>query len=234
MPSKDIPGNVKHIRFSKLSAEIYEALVGIPGVKAVVLHKIGKQGEHPHWHIWWEGEKPITNVTWQNHAKKLPALKDFFGNKDWGFRNHNSWEAWATYVCANLSHEVLLGYKDLATYSEKGRIVPVSIATPITPDIPAPAKVVKSLSRLRWDEKICLDAETRLGWKRNCEFSLASYEDHAVGVSRQIERQVSSFMKMRLNNNEAVKYCRNLLYEFSDDDLRDYLERKVFEKISWI
>ena len=99
-------------------------------------------------------------------------------------------------------------------------------------------KIAKS--RLRWDEKICHDAETRLKWKRPkpgdeveaYEFSLESWMD---GIAqKRVEKQVASFMKMRFNNNEAVKYCRNLLYEFADDDLRDYLERKVFEKISWV
>lgn len=237
MPAEDIPGTDKHIRFGKISSEIYEALVGIPGVKSVVLHKFGKKGEKHHWHIWWEAPdgKPITNQTWRNHAKKLPALKDFSGNTDWSFRNHNSWEAWTEYVCRNLSHEILLGYKNLTEVSEKSKILPIVIPTPVTPIIPGPVvKVVKSQSRLRWDEKICLDAETRLGWKRNLQFSLASYEDPKVRVDKQIEKQVASFMKFRLNNNEAVKYCRNLLYEFADDDLRDYLERTIFEKISWL
>lgn len=234
MPEKDIPGTDKHIRFGKISPEIYEALVGIPGVKSVVLHKIGRKGEHHHWHIWWEAPdgKPITNQTWRNRALKVPALKDFFGNNDWSFRNHNSWEAWTEYVCRNLSHEILLGYKNLTEVSEKSKIIPVEIPTPITPIIPGPVVISKSASKLRWDEKICRDAEVRLGWKRDNEFSLASLEE-GPQVNKKIEKQVFAFMRGRVNNPEAVKYCRNLLFEFGDDDVKEYLERKVFEKISW-
>ena len=234
MPSKDIPGNQKHIRFGRISPELYDKLVTFPGVKSVVLHIIGKTGEHPHWHIWWEGE-PITNVTWQNRWNKfIEPLPRYYGNGDWGFRNHDSWDAWAKYVTRNVSHKVLLGYKDIATISEQARIISLaSPETPVTPVIPGPgSKAVKSQSRMRWDEKICFDAETRLGWKRNAEFSLSSLEDGLA--QKQVERQVSSFMVMRINNNDGVKYARNLMYEFGDEDVKEYMERKVWEKISWI
>lgn len=235
MPSKDIPGVDKHIRFGKISPEIYEALIGIPGVKSVVLHKFGRKGENHHWHIWWEAPdgKPITNVTWCNHAKKLSAIKDFKGNGDWGFRNHNSWDAWSEYVCRNLSHEILLDYRNLTEVSEKAKLLSLEIPSPVTPIIPGPELKAKSPSKLRWDEKICLDAQTRLNWKRDAEFSLASLEDPRQKVMKQVEKQVFAFMHGRVNNQEAVKYCRNLLYEFGDEDVKEYLERKVFEKISW-
>lgn len=232
MPAVDPPGTLKHIRFGKISPEIYEALVGIPGVKSVVLHKYGKKGEHPHWHVWWEGDEPITNQTWRNRAHKLPALSTLKGNPDWSIRNHDSWEAWSTYVTTNLSHEVLLPYKDIETISAQAKVI--TLASPVTPVIPGPTKkAVKSESRMRWDERICYDAETRLGWKRDSQFSLESLYDHSVDTFGKIERQVFAFMRGRVNNYEAVKYTRNLLYEFGDDDVKDYLQRKVFEKISW-
>lgn len=238
--SEDPPGQVKHLRFGKISEEAYTALIGFPGVKSVVLHTHGAKGEHLHWHVWWEGDKPITNQTIRNNLKKLPAFESYSGQNDWSFRNHDSFETWADYTVKNLSHKVLLSYRDIEDRSAKAKILPVVIPTPVTPIILGPVKVVKSQSRLRWDEKICLDAETRLGWKRpkvgdevECyEFSLTSFMD---GIAqKKVEKQVSSFMKMRFNNNDAVKYCRNLLYEFADEDLRDYLERKIFEKISWL
>lgn len=234
MPSEDIPGTDKHIRFGKISPEIYEALIGIPGVKAVVLHKIGRKSENPHWHIWCECPEAITNQTWKNHAHKIPALKGFKGNGDWSFRNHNSWDVWKKYVTDNLSHEILLDYRDLREVSEKAKLLTLEIPSPVTPIIPGPTTLkAKSPSKLRWDEKICLDAQTRLNWKRDAEFSLASLEDPRQKVMKQVEKQVFAFMHGRVNNQEAVKYCRNLLYEFGDDDVKEYLERKVFEKISW-
>lgn len=230
--SEDPPGKLKHLRFGKISPEALEALIGYPGIKSVVLHTHGAKGEHPHWHVWYESEKPVTNQTVRNHLKKLPAFESYSGQNDWSFRNHDSFETWADYVCRNLSHKVLLSYLDLDERSKKAKIIVVDIATPVTPAIPAPGPKVKSASKLRWDEKICLDAQTRLHWKRDSEFSLASLEESGA-VMRKVENQVFAFMRGRVNNMEAVKYCRNLLYEFGDDDVKEYLERKVFEKISW-
>lgn len=232
---EDPPGQIKHLRFGKISDKAYESLIGFPGVKSIVLHTRGAKGEHPHWHVWWEGDKPITNQTIRNQLKKIPEFADYAGQNDWSFRNHDSWVAWAKYVTENLSHKVLLGYKDIATISEQAKTITLALtpATPATPIIPGPViKVVKSQSRMRWDEKICFDAETRLGWKRNAEFSLASLEDGLA--QKNVEKQVSSFMSMRINNNDGVKYARNLMYEFGDEDVKDYMERKVWEKISWI
>ena len=230
--SEDPPGVLKHLRFGKISSEAYEALIGYPGVKSIVLHTHGVKGEHPHWHVWWEGDKPVTNQTVRNQLKKLPAFESYSGQNDWSFRNHDSFETWADYVVKNLSHKVLLNYRDLEDRSEKAKVLPIVISPPPTPIIPAPVRVVKAQSRLRWDERICMDAETRLGWKRNGEFSLASLEANLA--YKQVEKQVTSFMRGRFNNNEGVKYARNLLYEFGDEDVKDYTERKVWEKISWI
>lgn len=230
--SEDPPGQLKHLRFGKISEEAYTALIGFPGVKSVVLHTHGAKGEHPHWHVWWEGSKPITNQTIRNNLKKLPVFESYSGQNDWSFRNHDSFETWADYTVKNLSHKVLLSYRDIDDRSTKAKILPIVIPTPTTPVIPGPTLKAKT-SKLRWDEKICHDAETRLNWKRDSQFSLASFEDNTVKVMKQVERQVFAFMRGRVNNMEAVKYCRNLLYEFGDDDVKDYLERKVFEKISW-
>lgn len=229
---EDPPGQIKHLRFGKISDEAYTVLSEYPGVKSIVLHTHGAKGEHPHWHVWYESDKLVTNQTVRNHLKKLPVFSSYSGQNDWSFRNHDSWESWAKYVCENPSHKVLLVYKDISTISDKARTI--TLVPPATLPIPVtPGSVVKSKSRMRWDERICSDAETRLGWKRDCQFSLASYEDYAVDVHKQIETQVFTFMRGRINNMEGVKYARNLLYEFADDDLKDYLQRKVWEKISW-
>lgn len=231
--SEDPPGAIKHLRFGKISPEAYEALSQYPGIKAIVLHTHGKKGEHPHWHVWWEGTKPITNQTIRNQLKKLTPFKDYSGQNDWSFRNHDNFTAWADYVVKNPTHQILMDYRDLSTR-------PKEIPTILTlgdggPEAAPDSHVTnKSSKRLRYDERICMDAASRLLWKRDNEFSLAAFEDHTCNVIRRVEAQVFSFMRGRINNNEAVKYARNLLYEFADDDLKEYLERKVWEKISWI
>lgn len=229
--SEDPPGAIKHLRFGKISPEAYEALSTYPGIKAIVLHTHGKKGEHPHWHVWWEGAKPATNQTIRNQLKKLPAFAEYSGQNDWSFRNHDSFPAWADYVIGNPTHKVLMDYQDLSTRPPKESVPLIKSAG----GSEEPLLVVsKSSKRLRHDERICLDAEQRLLWKRDNEFSLSAFEDHTCNVMGRVEKQVFSFMRGRINNYEGVKYARNLLYEFADDDLKEYLERKVWEKISWV
>lgn len=226
--SEDPPGAVKHLRFGKISDDALTTLKQYPGIKAIVLHTHGKKGEHPHWHVWWEGEKPVTNQTIRNNLKKLSAFSEHSGQNDWSFRNHDSFSLWADYVISNSSHSILLDYQDLSTRLPK--TVPL-VTSEASIQLPSSSK---SSNRLRYDERICYDAETRLLWKRDSEFSLAAFEDHTCNVMGRVEKQVFSFMRGRINNYEGVKYARNLLYEFADDDLKEYLERKVWEKISWL
>lgn len=109
---EDPPGNAKHIRFGKISEEILTALIGFPGVKSIVRHEGGSKGgsykEHPHYHVWFESEKALTNQTIRNNLKKLPEFAHFSGQQDWSFRNHDSMETWAKYVIFNSTYSVLL------------------------------------------------------------------------------------------------------------------------------
>jgi len=232
--SEDPPGDVKHLRFGKISETALAVLIGYPGIKSIVLHTHGAKGEHPHWHVWWIGDKPVTNQTIRDRLKKLPEFKDYSGQNDWSFRNHDSFPKWAEYVTSNLSHKVLLEYLDIAELSSKAKILPIVIGSPsgtaVTPVIPGLPR--KSPSRLRWDEKMCLDAEIRLLWKRNEQFSLQSVEyGHAI---KAVQKQVISFMRARVNNNECVKYARNVLYEFGDEDVKEYLDRKIWDNFVWL
>jgi len=232
--SEDPPGMVKHLRFGKISETALAALIGYPGIKSIVLHTHGAKGEHPHWHVWWVGDKAVTNQTIRDRLKKLPAFKDYSGQNDWSFRNHDSFPTWAEYVTSNLSHKVLLEHLNIAELSLKAKILPIVIgsptgtaATPIILGIPK-----KSPSRLRWDEKMCLDAETRLLWQRNDHFSITAVE-HGTAI-KAVQKHVVSFMRSRINNNEAVKYARNLLYEFGDDEVKEYMEEKLWANFVWI
>lgn len=107
--SEDPPGSWKHLRFGcyDTRAWLVEALTAF-GVKAIVSHKMGKRGEHPHLHVWWEGES-VTNQTIRNRLKKDDRFIVMKNQNDWSFRNHDSYETWCDYVTKNKSHEVLLG-----------------------------------------------------------------------------------------------------------------------------
>lgn len=114
---EDPPGATKHLRFGHYDTRnwLVQALTDF-GAKAIVAHKCGKRGEHPHLHVWWEGES-VTNQTIRNRLKKDDRFNVMKTQNDWSFRNHDSYDNWCDYVTRNKSHEVLLGNDALRTLS---------------------------------------------------------------------------------------------------------------------
>lgn len=97
----------KHLRIGKVSESALEALKVVDGVKAIVLHKRGKKGEHPHWHVWMEvGD--ISHEAVRKRLRKHAVFATYSGNEDWSLRDHDSYDKWGRYVMDNPSAEVLL------------------------------------------------------------------------------------------------------------------------------
>ena len=183
--SADPPGRVKHLRFGKTSPEIYEAIVGFPGVKSVVLHTHGAKGEHPHYHVWWEGDKEVTNQTIRNHMKKIPVFSSFSSQNDWSFRNHDSWETWASYVCSNMSHKVLLVYKDIEEIS-KIKSIPITVISlniPNTPSIAGPPRPKLSISMRA---KFARYLENECFWKKYEEITIENAADKLQEMNERL------------------------------------------------
>jgi len=129
--SEDPPGKYKHLRFGKISPEIYEALLKVPGVKSIVRHEGGSKGgkfkEHAHFHVWFESDVPITNQTVRNRLSKLPEFATHSGQNDWSFRNHDSLENWCTYVIKNPTYTVLLTHEILQKIIQETPETPVVV-----------------------------------------------------------------------------------------------------------
>lgn len=97
----------KHLRIGKVSDAALEVLKVVDGVKAIVLHKRGKKGEHPHWHVWMEvGD--ISHEAVRKRLRKHAVFGAYKGNEDWSLRDHDSYDKWSKYVMENPSAEVLL------------------------------------------------------------------------------------------------------------------------------
>lgn len=227
--SEDPPGNVKHLRFGRpgwCSESAVELLKQFPGVKCVVIHTHGKKGEHPHYHVWWEGEKPVTNQTIRDRLGRYnPEFKAFSGQNDWSFRNHDSWESWAAYVCDNWSHKVLLSYRDIDTISEHAPKLPIVVGPSNGPaplqSNPPPAIVIKE-KKTTMREKFIFYLERELGWKR--------------GVRNpsplEVHDELLYFWEAAFNNPQAIVMCRHARWVFSDDDVRkDVLKAHYIRKI---
>lgn len=204
--SEDPPGNVKHLRFGRPGVSTdgtLELLKDFPGIKCIVLHTHGKRGEHPHYHVWWEGEKAVTNQTIRDRLKAIAHFKVFSGQNDWSFRNHDSWESWAAYVCDNMSHKVLLEYRDIVTVSESKAMVPIAIG-PLHSN-PPPAIIVKKTTMR---DKFVFHLEKVHGWVRS----------ERNPTKHEVYKQLGRFYAGAFNNNDAIRCIRHACYVFSDFD----------------
>lgn len=231
---EDPPGAVKHIRFGKVSDAILAALTAYPGVKAIVLHTLGRKGEHPHYHIWWEGEKPITNQTLRNRLKVAsPVFEEFSGQGDWSFRNHESWDAWASYVVANLSHKVLVPYKDLESKSSSAKIITLEITSPVsvpTAKSAVPKAPIVKTHKLPMRERFIHYLKTERGWKVGEEFGVhldqkgEDFEDRVIDACTE-------FWEMAFTIPEGARMVRHALWVFSTEEARKYLSQRNRDSI---
>lgn len=217
--AEDPPGPNKHLRFGHYTEELATHLIGFPGVKSIVLHTHGAKGEHPHLHVWWSGP-PVTNQTIRN---RLKAYHDIFkllkSQNDWSFRNHDSYETWATYVQRNKTHKVLHGELPLPK-----DIIQLVIPTPQslpTPSIPAPRIKVKKLTAEERLINYCLREE---GFKHD-QWTLIHYEtsEYKRIMHKQVSDALLTYANGRLDNRQLTYMGRNIIWTFADQDLREHL-----------
>lgn len=216
---EDPAGPVKHLRFGKVTEELLQRLGTFEGVKAIVLHTHGKRGEHPHYHVWWEG-KAITN---QGLKKRLKAHAEIFNTyncqNDWTMRNHDSWDAWALYVTKNNSHKVIIDYKDLSKLSAEQATVPIVVDGPLQSNPPAARVLKKTTMR----DKFIYYLQNEIGW------TIAERNP----TSDEVVKHAVDFWQAGFTNPEGVRMCRHALYVFSDAEGRDQLTERIAYKLKY-
>lgn len=205
----DPPGPVKHLRTSH--PEHGDIIKDFPGVKAIVLHTHGKVGEHPHIHIWWEGEA-CSNQTIRNRLKKFnDVFTSYGGQNDWSFRNHDSWEAWKTYVCKNPTHQVVMGPDDLRESSNKAKLV--------VPVAPVTYTVTTRVKKPTAEERLMRFCETELMWVQGAQFN----DVNMAKVIDMCRRAVIDYSNGRVHNNQLIAMTRNVAYVFGDNTVKNHL-----------
>jgi len=226
--SEDPPGVDKHLRFGKISPEIQEAIIEFPGVKAIVLHTHGRSGEHPHLHVWYESPKAVTNQTVRNHYKKLELFKDHSGQNDWSFRNHDSWETWATYVCKNPTHKVIKDYtrdgiklSEISSTSVSGLILP---ALNVDPDLKTPLSLAAPKKRASESmrAKFCKYLENDCHYHRNESITMDNYPTKLEDL---VDR-MTDFWENAFTTPQGAVCIEHAKYIFGNDDYRDYIRKK--------
>lgn len=222
--SEDPPGKVKHIRFGKISDDIRASLEAFPGIKAIVLHKNGKRGEHPHYHIWWEGEIPVTNQTIRNRLKSHNDLfKSFSGQNDWSFRNHDSWSAWCEYVASNLSHMVLLGPSDLKEVSASKSVVSLVTELPGGASTTTAATVKYTVQKPRSHEALKDKFVKYLITERHYEDGQITLDNYFFS-RKQLCREVIRKFHNGIATQQAAICVEYAMYEFANEEVREKIE----------
>lgn len=241
--SEDPPGVDKHLRFGKISDDLLETLKTFPGVQAVVLHTHGKTGEHPHYHVFWTGEKPVTNQTVRNRLKAYNSIfAGYSGQNDWSIRNHDNYPNWVKYVTDNLSHQVLKSNASFDTIFDEIPKVPIVTDSPLRNNPPAALPTtITSISRkkpLTSEEKLIAFINRETDWKLNCTWSISKVEYLALTPDAAYRRyseicaeKVVHYTMGRLYHNQHVSLTRNLMYLYADDDLREALAWRLAAKI---
>lgn len=224
---KDPPGDVKHLRFGTISPEIYEAIIGFPGVKSVVLHTHGAKGEHPHYHVWWERDKPCTNQNIRDRLKAMyPTIftkENFHSQNCWSFKNHDSWETWANYVCSNMSHKVLLPYKEIEEISKLKAVPIVAINIPHTPSLSTAGPIIRMPKpSISMKAKFARHLEHEHEWKKYEEITLDNYTDK---LHEAIEH-LTDFWENAFTTPQGVVTVEHIVYIFGDEPVRKMLKAR--------
>lgn len=225
---EDPPGTDKHLRFGKISQEIYDLLVGFPGVKSIVLHTHGAKGEHPHYHVWYEAAKAVTNQTVRNQLKKYNVkFNEMKSQNDWSFRNHDSWTEWAEYVCKNRTHEVLLQYKNIDEVSSQSKAAIPIVIQPITPGTPAGLAAPLPKKSISMRAKFVRYLEGECGWIRNETITLDNKPDKAT----ELITNLTDYWENAFTTPQGVVAAEHAFYVFANDDIRDLVRRANVQAI---
>lgn len=218
----DTPSPLKHLRFGKISPELADILIGFPGVKSIVLHTHGAKGEHPHYHVWWEGEA-VTNETIRNRLRKHNDIfKSYSGQNDWSCRPHDSFETWAAYVQRNKTHKVLWTSVDMPVPKESIELV---IATPATPAVRGPTPRIKKLTeRERLVNYFIMEEGFKLDRYSKVHFEPGS--PHISRIMKEVREGLFAYADGRLSNVQLEYMGRHILYHFADEELQETLAER--------
>lgn len=231
---KDPPAVCHHLRIelSDLSG-VEHSLNTFEWAKSVVKHMTGKVGEHPHLHIWLEFERPLTKVAAKDRLRAHHnVFKSIRGNEQWSFRPHDSYTLWCTYVCKNISHQILKGDDALHQVSEESPKIPIVANGPLqSPSVP-PARVVVRKSRAM-RERFVDYCKGDLHWKVGAQFVLTpetgpSYWDY---VEKTVIDAATDFWEAAFSFPEGERMCRHAMWVFSCDDMREIIKERMYQRI---
>lgn len=219
----------KHLRLGKVSDDALAALKATPGVVAIVLHVMGKKGEHPHWHVWME-TGGISHEAVRKRLRKLEPFKTYSGNEDWSLRDHDSYTKWSEYVMRNTSAQVLYEVPDeshpplppvAATLREPALAVTgggSAVAHTVQVVRPKRSKAMKVL--------FCEYLKDERGWFYGC-VSSSSLEEK----KKEVIDELTVFWENAFTIPQGEVIINYAIWVFADMGVRDWIKANNYKEL---
>lgn len=228
--SKDPVTPHKHFRFGHPSDELLEALKTFPSVKAIVLHRTGKKSkeqDHPHYHVWISGYATTCNTIKSHLIKHSPYIAAASKtNGFWMAKAHDSYAAWAAYVMANYSAEVLLDNAEapLPPRAELPLVATGGGGASAT-TTPSVVTVKRATARLPQRVQFVKYLEGR-GWEADSVKEWNMYErlDHII-------EELTDWSENAFTTPNGAATVQHALYYFADTTARNIIKEKNKDSI---
>lgn len=217
-----------HTRFGPPVKDAFVEWIKANSSKYIVAQEKGTLLENTHYHACYEVSVGVDSI-----RKKLCEMSKALGltvakgkaNAYYGAVKECTDES---YVVKEGNIIEVSGYDNVQALIDEGKrkfIRPVSgAAAPVTPRAQV---VVVQRSRMTIAEKFIAHCETVLGWRRDNTFGLDNYEQ----AKKKVTREMVGFLRGKFNDPQGVVIARNCLYEFANEDLKDYLQDHYPDKI---
>lgn len=214
----DEVSGAKHIRTSRVSNELLELWKGFPGIRAIVLHLRGKKGEHPHYHIWWEGT-PQTGATLKNHLRAYNEVFNTYKQQnDWTVRSHNNFTTWANYVI-DAGKGAMVLYETPDESHAPLPTVPV-VASGGAGSPPVKVKVSSPGNRAPQRVRFVAYLKTK-GWEEGCIKNWNMYEK-----LDELTEELTEWSENAFTTPNGAVVVQHALWVYGDEIVRNIIKQK--------
>lgn len=201
--------------------------------KYAISEEIGVKREGLHYHACWQTDLGKSSIlkSFCDASKALGLqVARGKGNAYYGSTRECTDEAYVFKAGKIIAHKGYTDERMQELIKEGSRRFAHAIPQPVpivADGTPQPTTVVVVKKRLTISERLIRYCEVDLKWKLGSQFDMESYTAHTA--QSECAKQMTIFTRAKFNDPQAVCLLRNLLYEFADDELKAYLEKRFPE-----
>lgn len=216
-----------HTRFGPPIKDVFVTWIKANSSKYLVAEEKGTILENIHYHACYEVSVGVDSI-----RKKLCEMSKALGlsvakgkaNAYYGAVKECTDES---YVVKEGNIIEVAGYDNVQALIDEGKRKFIRTVTSVAAPVASSPVVVAQRSRMTIAERFIAHCETDLGWRRDAQFGLDTYEQ----AKKQVTREMVGFLRGKFNDPQGVVIARNCLYEFANEDLKDYLQDHFPDKV---